>query len=548
MRLEREFVSKRANARSFSEIPVEAQFSPRLLAPALIWMGLAIGLPLLLLVILSFLTRGTYGEVIASFQLSNYSRLFEMLYLEVLGRSFLLALSTVFFCFLLGFPLAYWMATAGPRLRKILFAWVVVPFWVNFIVRVYSIKHLLSFFPESWQLFPSSFAVALGMVTAYLPAFVLPLFGAIDRMDFSLLEAARDLGATGPRVFFKVLMPQVRSGWIAGLVFVFTGALGEFLIPNILGGSKTALMGSVITDLFLKSRDWPFGAALAVLLLLAALLGLGLLQRYGNRVGGSSSNPGTGAGSSRRPRTPSGVIAAAILALLALNLSLVLLVLGSFRLSNGWGFDWYSKLFSDAEILSSLMMSLKLAASTAAVSAVLGTLAALAMVRSRWSRSGILSSVLLAPSVLPELIIGIGSLAIWSHFGVPLGWGVTWIAHVGFSMIFVILTVQARMKLLSFDLDEASADLGAGKLKRWWRVQLPLLMPAIVAGSVLAFSLSFDDFLISFFTLGSATETLPVKIFSMIRYGVNPEINAASTLLMGLTGLGLFLMSRLKID
>jgi spermidine/putrescine transport system permease protein len=190
-------------------------------------------------------------------------------------------------CLLLGFPVAYVMATASPRWRQILMAMVVIPFWTNFVIRAYAIKFLLSdyglintmgIFFHLWKepiyFGNSAFSVWLGMVTNYIPFMILPLYVSLDKFDFTMLEAARDLGASSWNTFWKVLLPLVKTGVITGLIFVFTPALGEFVVPDLLGGAKTMLIGNLITEQFMKTRDWPFGSALSLLLIVAVLVTL----------------------------------------------------------------------------------------------------------------------------------------------------------------------------------------------------------------------------------------------------------------------------------
>ena len=185
--------------------------------------------------------------------------------------------------------MAYVIATAPDKLRNALLTLVVIPFWTNFVVRAYAIKVLLA----EWgpinhlglalgiinapiDLGNRELAVWFGMVTNYLPFMVLPLYVSMEKLDFSLLEAARDLGATPIRTLWNVLVPLTRPGIVTGVIFVFTPALGEFVIPDLLGGARTMLIGNLITEQFLKTRDWPFGAALSFLLICVVMVSLRL--------------------------------------------------------------------------------------------------------------------------------------------------------------------------------------------------------------------------------------------------------------------------------
>lgn len=255
--------------------------------PTLGWMLWFLVIPLVIVFIYSFLTKGVYGGLVFKGTLENYSRAFDWLYLRILMESVKLAGITAVSCLIIGYPMAYVLATASSRYRSILLILLVIPFWTNFVVRTYAIKVLLGeqgpisqfamnlgILSEPLQLSNSFFMVWIGMVTNYLPYMVLPLYVSIEKFDFSLLEAGRDLGASGWNNFWKVLIPLTKPGIITGSILVFTPALGEFLIPEILGGGKTMLIGNFITEQFLKMRDWPFGSALSSLLMTFVLISL----------------------------------------------------------------------------------------------------------------------------------------------------------------------------------------------------------------------------------------------------------------------------------
>ena len=235
--------------------------APWTLFPAAAWFAVFLVVPLAIVAFYSFARRGPYGEVIFEFSLVNYVRAADWLYLKILLNSVDLATLTTFSCLVIAYPTAYVMATSAPRVRGLLLMAVMLPFWTNFVVRVYAIKVVLG------QGAVGPLAVWMGMVTNYLPFMVLPLYVALERMDFTLLEAARDLGASSFETIRRVLLPQTRAGIVTGCVFVFTPALGEFVIPDILGGAKTMLVGNLITEQFLKARDWPFGSAISFLLM-----------------------------------------------------------------------------------------------------------------------------------------------------------------------------------------------------------------------------------------------------------------------------------------
>lgn len=231
--------------------------------------------PLSMLLLYSFLTKGVYGGVEWTLTFSNYARLLDSLYLKVFLNSFLLATQTTGLCLILGVPLAFWIVQARKELRPLFLFLIVLPFLSNFLVRTYAIKgllghqgwilnvlHWMQVVPEDTSLSQGFWAVAIGLITNYLPLMTLPLYIGFEKFDFSILEAAKDLGAGPLRSFFLVFLPIVRSSLHSACFMVFIPALGEFLIPDLLGGAQVQTVGKVVSEQFLKTRDWPFGAAL----------------------------------------------------------------------------------------------------------------------------------------------------------------------------------------------------------------------------------------------------------------------------------------------
>jgi spermidine/putrescine transport system permease protein len=271
---------------------VTAQSPPFLALPALGWFIFFLLIPLAIVMIYSFSTKGTYGGVVFQFSAQNYFRAADWIYLRIFWNSFKLATLTTLCCLFLGYPMAYVMATASKTIRSILLILVVIPFWTNFVVRAYATKVLfgelgpinqfaihLGLIHEPMQLNNSDLSVWIGMVTNYLPFMVLPLYVALEKFDFSLVEAAKDLGASSWNVLWRIMVPLTRSGIITGSIFVFTPALGEFVIPDLLGGARTMLIGNLITEQFLKARDWPFGASLSLLLIFIVMISLFIYMR-----------------------------------------------------------------------------------------------------------------------------------------------------------------------------------------------------------------------------------------------------------------------------
>jgi len=262
-----------------------------LLFPATAWLVIFFIVPLLIVLLYSFLERGTYGGVTWTFTLSNYQRLLSdrdsYIYLGVLWRSLWLAFLTTVACLLIGYPLAFFIATRSPRWKNALLLLVIIPFWTNFLVRTYAWIILLQnkgvinvalqslqIISEPLNLLFTPFAVTIGLVYGYLPFMILPLYSSIERFNFTLVEAAQDLGANDLRTFWRVILPLTKRGIIAGSLLVFIPTVGAFITPDILGGAKTMMVGNLIQNQFLKARNWPFGSALSMLMMVLVLVPL----------------------------------------------------------------------------------------------------------------------------------------------------------------------------------------------------------------------------------------------------------------------------------
>jgi spermidine/putrescine transport system permease protein len=263
-----------------------------LLGPSLFWLGVFFLVPLLIIFLYSFLQKGSYGGIIYQFTLENYRRFLDPLYLTILVRSFKLALMTTLICLVTGYPIAYRIAFAGKKWKNTLLVLIILPFWTSFLIRTYAwmlllrdtglINQLLLKFHivrEPLKLLYTEGAVLVGMVYGFLPFMVLPLYASIEKLDKTLLEAAEDLGATPFWRFLKVTLPLTLPGVIAGSILVFIPSVAAFVTPDLLGGAKTMMMGSLIQNQFGPARDWPFGSAISLVLMLLVLISLFIYLR-----------------------------------------------------------------------------------------------------------------------------------------------------------------------------------------------------------------------------------------------------------------------------
>lgn len=261
--------------------------------PALAWMVIFLIVPLALVVGLSFASRGTYGPVdwggsisgfVSKLSLQNYTRLLDPLYLEVLWTSLKLAGATTGICILVGYPVAYFLARSQGSLRSGLLFLLLIPFWTNFLIRIYAwiillrTEGLLNRFlvgigiiQEPLSIMYTPTAVMIAMVYEFLPFMILPLYTSLEKIEGRLWEAAADLYARPRRVFWRVTLPLSLPGVIAGTILVFIPTMGMFVVPDLMGGARTALVGNLVQRQFLAARDWPFGSAASMVLMLLTL-------------------------------------------------------------------------------------------------------------------------------------------------------------------------------------------------------------------------------------------------------------------------------------
>ncbi len=201
----------------------------------------------------------------------------------------------------------------------------------------------------------------------------------------------------------------------------------------------------------------------------------------------------------------------------------------------GFTLQWYGSFFKNRTLMSALENTLIIAVVSTGISTIIGTLGAVGLYKYNFKGKEIIDKLLYIPIVIPEIVLGIALLSIFSVLNIPLGLGSITLAHITFSIPFVVINVRARLAGLDKSLEEAAMDLGANRVKTFMQITLPLLMPGITSGAMLAFSLSLDDVIISFFTCGPGSTTLPISIMAMVKTGVTPEVNALSTVIMLVT-------------
>ena len=267
-----------------------------LLGPGTLWLVLFFFVPIAVVFAYSFMTRGVYGGVTDGFTLEHYRRFLDPLYLGVLRRTVTLAVSCTVLCLAIGYPVAYTIARAG-RWKQLLLFLIVVPLWTSFLVRTYALIFLLrdtgfvnavllalGVVREPLVLLYTPGAVLAGLVYGYLPLMVLPIYVSLEKLDPTLLEAAEVLGARPLARFWRITLPLSAPGVVAGAMLVFIPALGAFLTPDLLGGAKQMMVGTLVQNQFGGARNWPFGSAVSFILMAVVLVAVLAYLRLRDRA------------------------------------------------------------------------------------------------------------------------------------------------------------------------------------------------------------------------------------------------------------------------
>lgn len=269
--------------------------------PVTLYAFILILLPIVYILFLSFLKSDSYGGYEFTFTLQNYIKLFDSVYVKVFLQSFLIALITTVICIVISYPFCLFVNEKPKRIQTILMALVILPFLTNSLIRTYGwivllrkegvINTLLlnsNLISHPLSLMYNNLGIIIGMVYTLLPFMILPLYSSISKIDPRYIEAAKDLGASRFTIFFKIIVPLTLSGLFNGALMVFIPCIGYFFISDLLGGGKLMLLGNLIKNQFLTARDWPFGAAISIVLLIVTFL---LVKAY-RKTGGNMDDLG----------------------------------------------------------------------------------------------------------------------------------------------------------------------------------------------------------------------------------------------------------------
>ena len=264
-------------------------------SPGLIFLTLFAAIPVVSMLFMSVLTAGRFGGVTTPINFDNFSRATDPIFVQVILNSLLIASATAILSLLIGFPTALFISRLSRKWQIILIVAIILPYWTNFLVRTYAWLVLLNnegiinkflknigLIDKPIEMLYTPGAVIVGMTYLYLPLMILPIYAALEKVDKNLTEAAYDLGSSVWKSLRTISIPLAMPGILIGLIFVFVPSLGNFVVPELLGGGKTVMIGNLVRDQFLKARDWPFGATFALILTLILIV-LISLQSYASK-------------------------------------------------------------------------------------------------------------------------------------------------------------------------------------------------------------------------------------------------------------------------
>lgn len=266
-----------------------------ILSPVVLWMLAFFVVPIFLILLASFFNKGSVSGInYSSVTIDNFIKFFDPRYLKILSDSLIISVVTTLICLFLGYPFAYYVARAPKKYRNMLLMLIILPFWTNSLIRTYAWIILLRsegiintylinlhIIKEPLKLLYNEGAVLIGMVYTMFPFMVLPLYSTIEKLDFSYLEAAQDLGASPSKAFMKITLPLTKAGILSGCLLVFVPTLGLFFIPDLMGGSKITLISNLIKNQFLSSRNWPFGSAISIIIMILMFIIMNLFTKLG---------------------------------------------------------------------------------------------------------------------------------------------------------------------------------------------------------------------------------------------------------------------------
>ncbi len=544
-----------------------------LITPTMLFLAATVFVPVALLLFASL--NGPAG-----FSYGSFERLVKVpVYANVLAHSAFLAAAAASISVLAGFPVAVGISRASGGWRQLLWIGVLLPFWTSFLVRtiawivvlgrnglINSSLQQAGLIDQPLELLYTNMSVIIGLVHVLLPLAILTMIPVIESMDKRLVPASWTLGAEPGTSFFVIYFPLCAAGCTAAWLTTFVSALGFFITPALLGSPRQTMVAQIIIQQVQEMMDWGLAAALALLTLLATflvywvydrLVGLSSLAGEAARSDGSRALGklrdiksaicwmlGRSADSvlrrlPRRDRSDGSSVSVAALVILALmTLPVLLLVPESFTSSSfidwppqGFSTRWYEDIFTSPVWASAFWRSLGVGIGAALLASAIGIPAAFAFAQHSIPCRSLLLGAVLAPVILPRIIVALGLFYVLSKIGLVGSSIALAVGHAALALPYVVITVTATLKSYDRRLDAAASVLGARTASRLGRVTLPIIMPGIVSAFIFAFGTSFDDLTLSLFVSGGLFTTLPKQMWDDALLKVSPSLAAVSVLL-----------------
>ncbi len=482
-----------------------------------------------------------------------------------------LCLQVMAFAIAIGYPVAWFVWKRRGRTRYFLLLLTVLPLFMSYIVKLYTLRSILGLNgllnqallglnlleKPSLLFLYNQRAVLLTMTIIYLPFAILPIFLTLERIPHNLVEAAEDSGATPWATFRHVIWPLARPGAAIGFTLAFLLCIGDYITPAMVGGLEGTMLGMVIASQFGLAGNWPYGAALAFVMMAAVSLILAAIVLLSRTPGVLMGEDDGSAPKGSRRQTAIARIrsAAAFLAFclpyVFLYLPLLLIVIFSFNASplqtfplTGFTLDWYRDLLANVPLRAALLRSLEVGVLVLIVSIVCGTLFAIILAYGKLKGARVIELLLAVPIAIPGVVLGITMVLACQLLRVPVGLPRIVIGHSSFVMPVIMMIVLARLRRLDPSLIEAAMDCGADRWRAFAHVLLPLIRGSIIGGALLGFTLSIDEVVITLFLTG-VEPTLPVWVWNQMRFGFTPVINTVFTVIGAVTLIAVILAQRL---
>ena len=500
-------------------------------------------------------------------------------YWRILGITFRIALLTALFSVMLGYPLALWLSRMSGRRQAIMALLVLLPFWTSYLVKTFAWMILLgnrgvlnSIFMElgvverPLRLMYNELGVIIGMVHAMMPLAVLTMLPVMSGIDRRLTLAAGSMGASRSQRFWLIYFPLSVPGAAAAGLLTFITSLGFFIVPAFLGGRKETMLAQTIITQVQQLVNWPFAAVLASFMVMAALISIAIYNRF---FGLSTISGGTSAGNvttgnallrklgqrilrfmawvsapfdrfgSRFGDEPGGMPIYPIIAVFFLIAPTLVIFPLAFTSAEslqfpppGYSLRWFEQYLSSPIWISATLRSFGVALATAFCATILGGLAALALARSHSRWNGPIFALMLAPMVVPRIVIAVGLFYLMAQMGlVATNTGLV-IGHTLLAIPYCFITMGAVLKNYDWRLNQAAETLGAGRITILRRITLPLLKGGVISAALFAFVTSFDELTIAIFISGGMNTTLPKQMWDDMFLQLNPTLAAVSVVVL----------------